>query len=220
MTARRRWLAAGGVVGPAWFIATWATLGRQASGYSPIEDPISRLAAVDAASRAPMTIGLVALGTGIGAYAASLSGVLPRSVVLTAAVTAGASFGVAALPLGSPVGGVPHAIAAGVAYASLASTPMLAARQLGAWPTRLSTAAGVVSGAALLASGVVDSRVGFFQRLGLTTGHLWIALSAIWLLRGGAPDAETTNDGAPLSGAPSRGTATRRAKESRNAAGG
>ena len=46
----RRARALGGVVGPGVFIATWAVLGARAEGYSPVQDPISRLAATDAST--------------------------------------------------------------------------------------------------------------------------------------------------------------------------
>ena len=45
-----RWRAFAGIAGPATFIAAWSVLGATRSGYSPVHDPISRLAAVEAAS--------------------------------------------------------------------------------------------------------------------------------------------------------------------------
>ena len=163
-------------------------LGQRQRDYSPIEDPISRLAAVGAATRPAMSAGLCVLGVGIGAYATSLRGVLPGRVALSAGVTAAASFGIVATPLESAFGGTPHAVAAGIAYTSLAGVPLLAARPLRDLGLKraagLSVGAGVLSASLLLASATIESNTGLLQRLGLTTGHLWIAASAAWLLRG------------------------------------
>jgi hypothetical membrane protein len=184
----RRGAAIGGVVGPVVFVVAWAVLGARRAGYSPVDDPISRLAAVGAPGRVAMTASLVSLGVGIGAYAPGLRAALPGRAVFAAAATAAASIGVAALPLGAAYGGTPHALAAGTAYLSLAATPLAAARS---FRTRgmhraasLSVAAGVVSATALAASVVSPRGVGLFQRVGLTTGHAWIAVSALWIVLG------------------------------------
>ena len=183
MTKRRveRWLAAGGVVGPLAFIAAWAVLGARRAGYSPIEDPISRLAAVGSPTRPAMTAGLVAFGVGVTAYAAALRSEMP-SAATTAAATAVASFAIAATPLDSSLGGGPHAAAAGVAYATLAATPILGARHLSRrgdqLAARASVVAGLVSGAALLASATLTRGHGLLQRAGLTAGDLWIIVTA------------------------------------------
>jgi hypothetical protein len=186
LSSRRR-LAVGGVAGPVTFIAAWAILGARRSGYSPVDDPISRLAAVHAPTRPAMTAGIVALGLGLGAYALTVRPVFGRPAAATAAVTAAATFGVAALPLESSVGGAPHAAAAGVAYATLAATPVLAGRSLAAEGHRgaatASVLTGLLCGSALLASAAAPSGTGLWQRLGLTVGHAWIATSALWLLR-------------------------------------
>src|SRR4051812_28975626 len=105
--------ALGGIVGPAAFVAAWASLGPRAPDYSPVHDPISRLAAVGAPTRVAMTAGFLAFS----------AGVLPASTVLrrthspatgaAAATAALATAAVALAPLGASFGDVPHAAAAG-----------------------------------------------------------------------------------------------------------
>ena len=182
-----RCLAVGGIAGPAAFVGLWAVLGAAQSGYSPIRDPISRLAAVGAPTRAPMTAGLLAFGAGVGAYAMALRSARPGGAALTAAGTAAASLGLAALPLHGSGGDRPHDVAAALAYVTLAATPILASRSLSAQGRRLaawlSTVAGVTSGAFLLGSAVSPRANGLLQRVGLTVGHVWIAASAASMLR-------------------------------------
>ena len=179
--AVRRRLALGGVLGPLIFVATWALLGARRDGYSPVHDPISRLAAVDAPTRAAMSGGLVAFGVGVGAYAVALRTEFPAAAA-AAATTAVASIGIALTPLGSQVGGVPHAVAAGVAYASLAATPALAVRSLWRRGRRshalASAGIGAACATALVASAVAPRYTGLFQRTGLTVGDVWLVASA------------------------------------------
>lgn len=182
-----RWRAVGGVVGPAAFVGTWATLGLRKVGYSPIDDPISRLAAVDASTRWAMSAGLVAFGAGVSLYAAELAVAVPGKAAAAAATTAAATIGIALTPLGSAVGGTAHAIAAGLAYSGLAATPVLAAKTLAAQgrttAAKASTLAGVATAALLLASVASPSRTGLLQRVGLTIGDAWIVASACLLVR-------------------------------------
>ena len=184
----RRGLAIGGIAGPLAFVAAWSFLGTGQPGYSPIRDPISRLAAIDAPTRAPMTAGLLTFGAGVAAYASALAAALPGGAALTAGATAAGSVGIAALPLEAGKGSVAHDVVAGLAYASLAATPVLAARGLHArglrLPARLSTAVGVTSAVVLVAGALAPRGGGLLQRLGLTLGHAWIVASAAWILRG------------------------------------
>lgn len=187
----KRWRALGGVAGPAAFITAWAVLGTSRPRYSPVHDPISRLAAVDAPTRWPMTAGLLAFGLGVGLYATELRRVAGVPASLAAATTAGAAAGLAALPLESTLGGAPHAACAGVAYASLAAVPVLGGRMLARRgqhaAAALSVAAGVASGVALLASATAPNGTGLLQRVGLTIGDVWIMISAAvlaWPRRG------------------------------------
>lgn len=185
-----RWRALGGVVGPAAFIGAWATLGTGRPGYSPVEDPISRLAAIGASTRPGMTAGMLALGAGLALYATEVRRTGQRQhgatpVAIAAATTAIATFGVAGTPLESSLGDHAHAAAAAVAYASLAAVPGLAARGLAMeGRRRLAAASAVAAGAcgtSLLLSVLPIGSTGLFQRVGLTTGHAWIMASAAWL---------------------------------------
>lgn len=190
-TGRRR-AAWGGVVGPAAFIAAWSILGARASGYSPVHDPISRLAAAGQPSQAAMTGGFLAFGAGVSLYAVAIRSALSGATGLAAATTAAATVGIAALPLGTAGGDRPHAVAAGIAYTALALTPLLGARALARMGRRRaalgSVLVGVAAGASLAASAVASSKVGLLQRAGLTIGDGWIAATALWVLhRPGVP---------------------------------
>ena len=177
--------ALGGVGGPAAFIAAWLLLGATRPGYSPVNDPISRLAAVGASSRVPMTGGFLAFGLGVSLYGAELRAAMPGGSGVAAMTTAVASVGIAASPLGSTFGDGPHAAFAGLAYLSLASAPILGGRYLAGHGRRgaaaASVAIGIASGASLLASTLVSRQVGLFQRLGLSLGDAWIVATALWL---------------------------------------
>lgn len=174
-----RWRAVGGVLGPAAVITAWAALGARTPGYQPVIDPISRLAASGADTQTAMTGGFLAYAAGVGGLASLLGERYGGKVALAAAVNVAGTLGIAATPLDSPLGGAPHALAAGVTYASLAALPVLAAQGSddpdGRPRALLFTTVGIVSGLslALSASGLTD-RVGLFQRLGLTLGHIWV----------------------------------------------
>jgi uncharacterized protein DUF998 len=174
-------VSVGGVVGPLGFIAAWLGLGANNAGYSPIHDPISRLAAVDSSTRWAMTLGLLCLGGGVGLFARDLRGAFPAAAT-AAAVTACSSLAIAATPLDSVLGGVPHAAAAGLAYGSLAAVPGLAGAQL--WREgdhRLGGVSMVIAAAsaASLTASILTDQTGLWQRLGLTLSHTWIIATAL-----------------------------------------
>ena len=176
----------GGLAGPAAFIAAWSVLGARKAGYSPIEDHISRLAAVGVPERPAMTAGFVAFGVGLPLYAVALRSSPTGKAWATAAATGICTLGVAAFPLDGPLGDGAHAAAAGLGYATLAATPLLAAGALSrtghrGW-ARFSWATGAVS-AACLAATTIGPATGFLQRAGLTVGDAWIVASAVALLR-------------------------------------
>jgi hypothetical protein len=167
------------------FVTAWAALGATADGYDPTRNAISKLAALGAPTRPAMTAGLVALAAGMALYGVALrpSPVWPLPVVngLTA-------LAVAALPLGGDVD-TAHGVAATVGYLTLAAVPFAVDRR------PLAAAIGVVSGACLLASAIVDHG-GLFQRLGLTVAHAWVVVSAAGLLRGPTSPSRTRRAGA------------------------
>ena len=186
---RRRLAAAGGVAGPVAFAAAWSLLGPRLPGYSPVDDPISRLAAAGARDAAVMTGGLVAFGVGLPLYGAALRDALPGPAWATATATGLAALGVAAFPLASSRDAL-HGAMAGVAYATLAATPLLAAAPLARAGRRrwagASVAAGTVSALALSAT-AAGPATGLFQRVGLTVAHAWVVASAVGILAGRWP---------------------------------
>lgn len=183
----RRVLALGGIVGPVSFIAAWSILGARKPGYNPIEDHISRLAAQGVTERPAMTAGFVAFGVGLPLYAVALRRAVDGPAWVAAAATGIATLGVAAFPLDGPAGDGAHAAAAGLGYATLAATPLLAARPLARaglprWSV-FSWAAGAGSAACLLAT-TAGPVTGLLQRAGLTIGDAWIVASAAAMWRG------------------------------------
>ena len=195
---RVRRCALGGVIGPTAFVAAWSIAGRAASQYSAIDDAISHLAEIGAPTRPWMTAGFIVFGAGVSTYAVALRGSLPGWSWITAAGTGLATLGVAAAPLGrSSAGDAVHGVFAGAGYVTLALTPLLAAgplRRAGRpMLANLSVAAGSLAGLALLAT-TVSGANGFFQRLGLTIGDVWIVVTAIEILRDRLTTPRRSND--------------------------
>ncbi len=188
--------ALGLVVGPVAFVASWAAAGAGTVGYSPVDEAISALAAVDAPQRTLMTLGFIAYG----AYLLAAVGVLRRSSIgrcwPAVAVNALATWAVAALPLDRSAGiDTAHGAAAVVGYASLAAAPALAVGPLARSGRRVAAGASAVAAVAiagcLALTAVVDAN-GLAQRLGLGFGDLWlasvgVALAGGHLVRDGAP---------------------------------
>jgi hypothetical protein len=183
---RARWRALSGIAGPVAFIAAWSFLGAHRAGYSPVEDPISRLAARGAPTAPVMTAGFLAFGAGVGVFSGELRRALPGGAGAALLATAAATVGIAALPLDAGFDGG-HAVAAGLAYASLAATPLLGARALHAQgrsgEARASVVTGLAIAGALAASATSATRVGLLQRTGLTLGDAWIIVAAVRVLR-------------------------------------
>jgi len=191
--------ALGGLIGPAGFVGAWAAGGAIKRGYSPVNDAISRLAAIGASTRPLMSGGFVCFGLAVPVYGLALKQALPGRAWMTAVATGAATLGVAAFPLGvSSTGDVVHGCWATAGYVTLAATPLLAAKPLAAagqrWAARASVATGVASGLCLAAT-VFGPAHGFWQRAGLTIGDVWLAASAAAMLsrgRGAPPKAAAT----------------------------
>jgi hypothetical protein len=129
-----------------------------------------------------MSAGFLAYAVGVGACAGPLGRAFGDKVGIAASANAIASVAVAATPLDSRLGGLPHAIAAGATYASLAAIPALAARSPRLRSRRLaaaSVAVAALSAASLALSATDADRTGLWQRTGLTLGHVWLAISAL-----------------------------------------
>ena len=186
--------AFGGVVGPVAFASAWIVGGLTKHGYSPVDDAISRLAAIGSSVRPLMTGGFVVFGVGLVAYSTALRAVLTGPAWIAAAGTGLATIAVALAPLdhSSTVDSF-HAAFAGIGYLTLAATPLLAARPLARRGhrtlARLGAGIGVVAGLSLVAT-TTRLPTGLFQRLGLSVGDVWIVASAI-AIAGGRLDDDT-----------------------------
>lgn len=179
----------GGVVGPVTFIAAWAIGGTVQDGYSPIDQAISRLAALDASPRVLMTVGLATLGVGMLLFATALRLSIAGLAWVGATVTGIATLGIVATPLGRTAAvDQLHAVFAVTGYLSLAAIPMLAAGRLRRKGlARLSLVVGGL--AALCLVGAVSGLFapGLLQRAGLTLVHAWVVGMAASLLREDSP---------------------------------
>jgi hypothetical protein len=169
------------VIGPAVFVAAWTVGGVVTEGYSPVDDAISRLAAVGAPSRPLMTAGFLGFGVGMAAFATGLRTSLAGPAWLAALAAGACTAGVAAVPLDAGYDGL-HGALAGAGYAALVAVPATAARPLGRRGT-VAVVVALIAGACLLASVVVDGPNGLFQRLGLTLLDAWVAVIALRLWR-------------------------------------
>ena len=185
MCARTR--PVGGIVGPVAFVAAWALLGRRTPHYSPIHDPISRLAAVGVPTRAAMTAGFLAFTAGVLPAASVLRRSHSAATGTAAATAALATAAVGLAPLGASFGDAPHAVAAGTAYAALALTPFFGGRAQWRAGDRAAAARSFVlaalTGGCLAVSATSPPTVGAWQRIGLLAGDVWIASACYRLAR-------------------------------------
>jgi len=169
------------------FIGAWLALGATTDQYAPVDDAISRLAAVHASTRPAMTAAFVVFGLGMAAYAWALRPALAGASWIAALVSGIATLGVAAFPLDhSDAVDRLHGVCAGTGYVALAGAALLAVAPLTragriGW-ARLAAITGTVAGGALALT-LLGPYEGFFQRLGLTAGDVWIVTSAIAVLR-------------------------------------
>jgi hypothetical protein len=177
------------VVGPAAFIGGWLVGGGRTPDYSPINDAISRIAAVGAPNRDVMTTAFVAYGASVIVGSTALRTSPLRRCWWIAAVNGAATIAVAALPLEhSSSMDTWHGVAAGVGYISITALQLASAGPLREAGHRraaaLALVGGITSGACLVATTVSDAN-GFFQRLGLTVGDVWLVAAGVALFRAG-----------------------------------
>ncbi|HVE46537.1 MAG TPA: DUF998 domain-containing protein [Acidimicrobiales bacterium] len=168
----------GGLAGPAAFAGAWLAGSIVRKGYDPVQQAISRLAEDGASTQGLMTAGFVGFSAGVMAAAPALARCLGRPAGVAAAATALATAGVALTPLRGDAANSAHNLFAVTGYATLAATPLLAARSLARRGLGAAAMASVGTGvvtAALLASTATGWSPGLFQRLGLTCGHAWVA---------------------------------------------
>ena len=186
LATARRYAALGGVVGVAGFVGAWVVCGSLRVGYDPVHDAISQLAASDTQHRRWMTAGFVVFGVGVAVYSWALRGALRGPSWAAALVTALATLGVAAAPLGSL--DTAHHVAALTGYVALAATPLLAAPALQAGGRARAARASVVCGvltACLLTASILDPWHGATQRAGLLVTDVWIVVTAVTMWRRG-----------------------------------
>lgn len=189
LSTTRPWSALGLVAGPAAFIGGWVVGGGRTPDYSPINDAISRIAAVGAPNRDLMTTAFVAYGASVIIGSTALRTSPLRRVWPLALVNGAATIAVAALPLEhSAAMDTWHGVAAGTGYVSIAALQLASAGPLRDTghdrAASLAIAGGVVTGAALVATTVSDAN-GFWQRLGLTVGDVWLVATGLALFRAG-----------------------------------
>ena len=174
-----------GVVGPVAFVAAWVVSGLLAEGFSPVDEPISRLAASGAATQPLMTAGFVVFGLLLPVYARELGRTLGAPGVRVAASASGlATLAVACTPLSASGGTVVdllHYVFALAGYTGQTLAPVLGARALPR--PALSRLVGLACGACLVASVADTAHAGLWQRLGLGLVDVWFVVLAVRLLR-------------------------------------
>lgn len=170
-------------MGPILFVAAWLVGGLLEPGYSPMDDAISRLAAVGASARPLMTAGLAAFAVGMLVFAGALRAALAGPAWTAVVVSGVSTLGVLATPLDvSATVDDLHGIFAIAGYVSLAAVPLLAAATL---PRGAGLSVGVGVAAALcLGATAFGNADGLLQRAGLTLLDAWVAGTATWMLRG------------------------------------
>lgn len=179
--------AAGAIIGPIAFIASWVIGGLLLDGYHPAVDAISRLAAKDAPTVPILNVGLATYGVGVGLGAIALRRVVGTPSSIALALNALLTFGVLTTPLEhSTTIDRLHTLFAASAYVALALASLLAAlrfRQRG-WSkaAALSAGVGVITAASLAATGIAEWS-GLFQRIGLTVSDVWMMAVATFVLR-------------------------------------
>jgi len=192
-------LALAGIVGPAAFALAAVIGGLTKSGYSPVHEYVSALAATGSSVRTLMTIGFFALGIGILVFAVAVRRLRPAAVLLALVLTVS---GVGTLTAGtfSCDPGCPtkgditthqqlHNVSSVFTFSSWIIAPFVAARQLRrARFARISLVFGVVELAfGLVLGSYADASpgdpVGLLQRIELVAVGAWFVLFALELRR-------------------------------------
>jgi len=193
--------ALAGLVGPVGFVGAWVVGGALKAGYSPVDDAISRLAAVGASTRPLMSAGFVCFGLAMPVYAVALRRWMSGAAAWAAVGTGVATLAVAAVPLGqSSALDAVHGGLATVGYVTLTAIPLLTApalRDAGLRrPAALSLAAGAAAGLSLAAT-TLGRHHGLWQRFGLSVGDAWVFASAVAMVTGRASPGHTAPDRTP-----------------------
>ncbi|WP_050778056.1 DUF998 domain-containing protein [Micromonospora sp. ATCC 39149] len=120
------WVLLSAGAAPVFLVGGWLLgAARQPGGFDQVSGTISALAAVGAADRWIMTLGLVGLGL---CHCVTAAGLRPLAAGGRALLAVGglATLAVAAFPLPPDGGSVPHTLAAAIAFGALALWPSLA----------------------------------------------------------------------------------------------
>lgn len=189
-----------GVAGVALYVASWLAGGFVWDGYDPTRQAISELFAIGAptATRAPLTVGLVASGLGLVAFGWAMDVGLPgrgRAGPALAVLSGVMTVAVVAFPCtpGCPGAGASftdtmHVVTAGSGYVALMLAPVAVARRVRddlPWLARWGV---VLGGGALLlfavrSVGLTPALPGLQQRVFNTAADLWYVLAATALVR-------------------------------------
>jgi hypothetical membrane protein len=174
----RRWGLSSAGVAPLLLVGGWTiAAARQPTGYNPIRDTISSLAARGAADRWVMSLALVGLGV---CYALTGLALRPARRVGRVLLVAGGMGTVLVAAFPQPVHGnsVAHTVAATIAFTALALWPVFAASRRSGIPllTRLPSVSATVVMAGLLVWFVLEvhgSHRGLAERAGALAEALW-----------------------------------------------
>lgn len=178
--------AAGAIIGPVVFIASWIVGGLVLDGYSPVTDAISRLAAAGAVTVPILNTGLAVYGLGVLIGAVGLRATIGHPAAVALATNAVLTFGVLVTPLDhSALIDRMHTLFAASAYAALALASLLAARHFRKMEKRAASVAsllvGVTTAMSLAATAIAESS-GLYQRIGLTVSDVWMMVIAAQVL--------------------------------------
>lgn len=189
-----------GVIGVLAYIAAWAVGGVVWDEYDPMRQAISELFAIGAptATRAPLSVGLVASGLGLVAFGWALDVGLPgRSrlgpalAVLSGLMTVAVVFFpcTAGCPgFGSTVTDTMHVVTAGTGYVALMLAPLAVGRRVRHLLPGLARASWILGGGALAlflarTAGLAPELSGLQQRVFNTTADAWYLVAAVVIVR-------------------------------------
>ena len=200
-TVRGRGPLWAGIVGPAFFIASWIASGLLRDGYDPVSQSISELAAIDTPDRWIVTSGMIVFGLSAIVFGGRMRHQLGRRAGAAMAIAGFASLGVAAFPCSSGCPGAEssgtdmgHLVMAAIHYVAFTSVPFLAARGDGSFVIAARSLAALAA-VALIAQAAGIGPNGLMQRLGLTLNDVWMIGMALVAMResDSHPDGIVTN---------------------------
>lgn len=189
-----------GVAGVLAYVASWAVGGVVWEGYDPGRQAISELFAHGApvATRLPLSLGLVASGLGLVAFAWVLHTALPgrgHAGPVLAAVSGVMTVLVVAFPctagcpgVGTTTTDTMHVVVAGSGYVALMLAPLAIAWRVRAHLPGLAAAGWLLGGGALAlflarTAGFAPSASGLQQRIFNTVADAWYVVAAVVVVR-------------------------------------